>query len=189
MMCERVSDAADCEAPVPCEDDVSVLVFEEFQRDVSARRVESVCVFALRHGGERRSVSVVIADDAVVRSLNAKYRGIDDTTDVLSFGFDNAGEYYGEGAAPSEWSAGDEFVLPPTESGVLGEVIVSYPQAVRQAAAGGRSVGCELALLVVHGTLHLMGYDHVRLDDEAVMRDAEGSVIAQIDCAAGSLLR
>ena len=52
-----------------------------------------------------QAVSLVIADDMTVRALNSEYRGLDKTTDVLSFAFDNEGEYYGEGDAPSDWSA------------------------------------------------------------------------------------
>ncbi|CAI8012291.1 Endoribonuclease YbeY, partial [Geodia barretti] len=117
-------------------------------------------------------VSLVIADDETVRSLNAEYRGLDKTTDV--------GEYYGEGDAPTEWSADDGFVLPPGESAGLGEVIVSYPQAVRQAQQAGHSIERELAHLITHGILHLMGHDHMDDDEEREMNARERSVAERL---------
>ena len=152
---------------------IAVQVFDEFARAISASWLEAVCLEVLTQEGIAQHVSLVIADDDTVRALNAGYRGLDKTTDVLSFAFDNAGEYYGEGDAPSRWSADDEFVLPPGESAGLGEVIVSYPQAARQAQQAGHSVERELAFLVVHGILHLTGHDHLDDDDARVMQDKE----------------
>lgn len=123
----------------------------------------------------------MIADDEVVRALNAEYRGLDKTTDVLSFAYDNEGEYYGKGDAPSDWSADEEFVLPPGESSDLGEVIVSYPQAVRQAREAGHSVELELAYLITHGILHLMGHDHMDDDEESAMNEKEKGVIERLN--------
>ena len=159
---------------------IAVQIFDEFERAVSASWLEAVCLAVLQQEGIAQHVSVVIADDDTVRTLNAEYRGLDKTTDVLSFAFDNAGEYYGEGDVPSGWSADDEFVLPPGESAGLGEVIVSYPQAVRQARQAGHPVERELAFLVVHGILHLMGYDHMDDDDARVMQNKERRAMERV---------
>lgn len=148
---------------------VTVQVFEEFADVVSDKWLERVCRTVLEQEGEARHVSLVIADDDTVQLLNAEYRGLDKTTDVLSFAFDNEGDFYGEGDGPSEWSADDDFVLPPGESAGLGEVIVSYPQALRQAEEAGHSIKRELAHLIVHGILHLMGHDHMDDDEEREM--------------------
>ena len=120
--------------------DISVQIFDEFEGAVCYSWLEGVCRAVLEQEDVRENVSLVIADDDTVRALNAEYRGLDKTTDVLSFAYDNEGEYYGEGDAPSDWSADEDFVLPPGESSGLGEVIVSYPQAVRQAREAGHSV-------------------------------------------------
>ena len=65
-------------------------------------------------------------------------------------------------------------MLPPTENddASLGEIIISYPQTCRQAEQAGHPVGQELTVLLVHGVLHLLGYDHEEPDDEAVMMAA-----------------
>ena len=159
---------------------VAVQVFEEFQGAVCASWLERVCRATLEQEGDVRHVSLVIADDETVCALNAEYRGLHKTTDVLSFAFDNEGEYYGDGDAPSDWSADENFVLPPGESAGLGEVIVSYPQAVRQAEDAGHSVERELAHLITHGILHLMGHDHMDDDEEAVMNAKERGVMKRM---------
>ena len=164
--------------------DVSVQVFDDFEDAVSVAWLDIVCRAVLEQEGVRQQVSLVIADDETVRELNAGYRGLDKTTDVLSFAFDNEGEYYGEGDAPfeglAEGLAGEEFVLPPGESAGLGEVIVSYPQAVRQAQEAGHSIRHELASLIAHGILHLMGHDHMDDDEEREMRAKERGVLERL---------
>src|SRR4030065_1985870 len=84
-------------------------------------------------------LSVVIGDDNLLKRLNLRYRSIDTTTDVLSF--------------PS--SEPD----PDNQSIYLGDVVISLPCAQENSSAGGHPVADELQLLVVHGILHLLGYD------------------------------
>ena len=126
-------------------------------------------------------VSVVIADDQVVRELNRRHRGLDENTDVLSFSFTHEGEYYGE-EDRSARETDIDFVLPPTESNdaSLGEIIISYPQTRRQAERDGHPVDRELTVLLVHGVLHLLGYDHEEPDDEAVMKAATARAMQQL---------
>lgn len=161
--------------------DVSVQVFEEFEDLVCRSWLENVCRAVLEQDCVREEVSLVIADDEVVRALNAEYRGLDKTTDVLSFAYGNEGEYYGKGEAPSDWSADEEFVLPPGESSGLGEVIISYPQAVRQAREASHSVELELAYLITHGILHLMGHDHMDDDEESAMNEEVSAVMERLE--------
>ena len=113
-------------------------------------------------------VSVVFAGDDVVRDLNREHRGLDETTDVLAFSFAHEGEYYGEpdGRVSVEELPG--FALPPGQPEPLGEVIVSTRRRFAQAAEAGRTVRGELAALLAHGVLHLLGYDHMDPGDEAV---------------------
>ena len=119
--------------------------------------------------------SLFIADDEVVAGLNGAHRGVGEPTDVLSFSFEHWGAYYGEGEAPFERVEG--FVLPPGTSPGLGEVVVSYPQANRQAVCAGRSVERELAALIVHGLVHLAGHDHEEEEEAAAMREVEGAIL------------
>lgn len=97
-------------------------------------------------------VSIVVTSDEVVQELNRTYRGQDKTTDVLSFG-----------------QEGDGPPLPPGLPRLLGDVVVAYPQVVAQAARAGWSPADELAWLVIHGLLHLVGYDDEEETGRATM--------------------
>jgi probable rRNA maturation factor len=120
-------------------------------------------------------VGIVIADDQTVRDLNQRFLGLDEPTDVLSFGLAKADE------AP--------FALPPEEEASLGEVVIAYPTALRQAEEAGRPAEVELAHLLVHGLLHLLGYDHERPEDEGAMRRREEEILTGLAASAGPFER
>jgi probable rRNA maturation factor len=79
--------------------------------------------------------------------------------------------------------ADDSFALPPDGVTRLGEVIISYPQAIEQAREQGHSTERELALLIIHGILHLLGYDHEEPEGESEMRKKERELLER--CLAG----
>lgn len=108
-------------------------------------------------------LSIVVADDATVRELNRRYRGVDELTDVLSFGLEDE----------------HGFVTPPGSARQLGEVVISYPAAARQAEEAGHAIDAELAHLLVHGVLHLLGYDHVSAADARAMRAREEALLGR----------
>ena len=134
---------------------------------------QTVCLVSRTLEGEGvepgAAVSVVFSDDATVRALNRDYRGVDRTTDVLSFGLSE------DERPDGDTTAG--FVLPPGAGRQLGEVIVSVETAERQAAAYHRDIAHELAHLVVHGVLHLLGHDHAEAAEEARMRAREDAAL------------
>jgi probable rRNA maturation factor len=113
-------------------------------------------------------VSLVFTDSETVQRLNRDYRGVDEATDVLAFGM-----------LPQK-EGDSSFALPPDGVTRLGEVIISYPQAVEQAREEGHSVDQELALLIIHGILHLLGYDHEKPEEEAKMRAREKELLEKI---------
>lgn len=106
-------------------------------------------------------LGLVITDDDTVRDLNRRYRGMNEPTDVLSFGLESV----------------EPFVSPPDGVQRLGEVIVSFPAAERQAREAGRPLEAELAHLVVHGVLHLLGYDHQQPEEAQAMRAREEALL------------
>jgi probable rRNA maturation factor len=106
------------------------------------------------------ALSVVLADDDYVQGLNRQYRGVDAPTDVLSFPAD-----------PLPAEVEDE---PP----YLGDLIIAYPYSARQAAQTGHALDDELVLLVIHGTLHLLGYDHDTAEAEAAMWTQQADALA-----------
>ena len=143
--------------------------------------LRKVASHALDHAlpGQDCQLSLVIADDDTLKRLNREYRGLDEVTDVLSFSPFHQGHWEGEGEPPPP--ADDvPFVLPLHEPQPLGEVIISYAQAVRQAGPGPSRLERELALLVVHGVLHLLGFDHVEPSEETVMQAKEREILSFI---------
>jgi probable rRNA maturation factor len=106
-------------------------------------------------------LGIVVTDDETIRRLNREYAGEDHVTDVLSFSLQEGEEFI----------SGDPI-------GRLGEVIISWPTAEQQAAEAQHSVDDELAHLLVHGILHLLGYDHAEEADERVMREREEQLLA-----------
>ena len=129
---------------------VDIQTAPSFAGKVDAELLRRVTAEALRReeveGGV--ALSVVITDDEAVQELNRQFRDVDAPTDVLAFGSGEEGD----------------FVTSPGGSAYLGDVVISYPRAVAQAEEYGHSINRELALLAVHGVLHLSGYDHL---DEA----------------------
>ncbi len=103
-------------------------------------------------------LTVVITGDDQIRELNRRFLGEDAPTDVLSFPSE---------PAPDATAGGVDFVTAPEAEAYLGDVVISYPRAREQAEAAGHSVEAELQLLVVHGVLHLLGYD----DTEPAQRE------------------
>ncbi|MEO8607465.1 MAG: rRNA maturation RNase YbeY [Chloroflexota bacterium] len=128
---------------------------------VDAKRLEEVsaAVLAQHDVHPDSSLSVVIADNDFVRALNQQYRGIDSPTDVLSF------------------PADEPPVAIDDEPPYLGDLIIAFPYASAQAAREQHDLGDSLALLVVHGTLHLLGYDHDITENRAEMWAAQESAL------------
>jgi probable rRNA maturation factor len=102
---------------------------------------------------KKAEVSLVLCGDAEIKKLNRRWRGFDRATDVLSF----------------PQMEGEMVPQPKQAPLVLGDVVISIPTARRQAKEAGKELNDELALLWVHGLLHLLGYDHVRKADEIKM--------------------
>jgi len=100
--------------------------------------------------------SIRLADDAVLHMLNQQYRGMDKPTDVLSFG----GERWHDGMKQDGAEGDLDPAMQEGDAEYLGDIIISMERCMAQAAADGHAVDEELALLVVHGTLHLLGFDH-----------------------------
>ena len=145
-------------------------------------------------------VSLLLTDDATVRELNRQYRGLDETTDVLSFSTQHPGEWQGDDTAPSPlaaesqttspspsmgegWGEGEElfdFPIPDGEPPPLGDIVISIPQAARQAGEQGVPLHREVALLLVHGALHLLGHDHLDDAPRADMQALEQAALARI---------
>ncbi|MFY0991430.1 rRNA maturation RNase YbeY [Halomonas sp. C05BenzN] len=102
-------------------------------------------------------LTVRLVDEAESRSLNRDYRGRDRPTNVLSFPFESP---------------------PGIELGLLGDLVICHPVVVREAREQDKSLGAHYAHMVVHGTLHLLGYDHLEDDEAEAMEALEREILA-----------
>jgi probable rRNA maturation factor len=147
---------------------IGISIEQEFQGVMDQGWVRRIARTVLKAEGVAPpyEVGLVFTDPEAVRQLNRDYRGVDEPTDVLAFCM-----------LPHKEEADDPFALPPDGVTRLGEVIISYPQAAEQAKEQGHATEKELALLVIHGILHLLGYDHEEPEEEAKMRTREKELL------------
>ena len=131
--------------PVHMQSQVRRITFDQVRLERSARAILSDV------GEMSAELGILFVGDQRMRGLNRRYRGKDRTTDVLAFAMREA-------ARPQV-----SYLMPD----MLGDVVISIPTARRQAKEAGRSLDEELACLLVHGILHLCGYDHERGEKEA----------------------
>lgn len=144
---------------------IDIQIVDQFAEVVNSELIKRVISTVLTHEGitEMVEVSVLVSDDATLHTLNRDYRGVDAPTDVLSF------------ASEDDDSP---FIHPPEEPRYLGDIAISYERVCAQAREYDHTVERELAFLVVHGMLHLLGYDHERgTKDATTMRSREKMVL------------
>jgi probable rRNA maturation factor len=131
-----------------------------------AERIERAVAWVLsRHGVQPgMALTLVITGDEAVRQLNAQYRGVDAPTDILSFP-----------AEPLPESLRQEM---GEEALYLGDLVVAYPYTLGHAEEAGHAMSDELALLAIHGTLHLLGFDHENAAHQEAMWAAQAEALA-----------
>lgn len=149
------------------QEQIGIHIEEKFRGLVDDGSVKKIARQVLKAEGVAPpyEVSLVFTDSETVRQLNRDYRGVDKPTDVLAFYM-----------LPQK-GADSSFALPPDGVTRLGEVIISYPQAAEQAREQGHSLERELALLIIHGILHLLNYDHDEPEEESKMREKEKELL------------
>jgi len=161
---------------------ILVDVLPSLSEQVDERLLQEAVLQAMRAAGpeegkidapadERTNVevSIRVTDDAEMRRLNREYRGVDKPTDVLSFGLED-GEPDPTAALQR---AAPQVAHPPGWLRQLGDIVLSYPYAVRQAEELGHSIRTELAWLTIHGTLQLLGYTHYTASEAEAMERLE----------------
>ncbi len=143
---------------------IHVLIADSYADLVEAQTLELAALATLQReaGDIVPDLSIVIEDDSHLQALNKEFLDIDAPTDVLSF--------------PS----GEEDPDPETGRVYLGDVIISYPRAEEQAGAAGHALLAELSLLVVHGVLHLLGYDHGEPKEKEQMWAVQAAILREL---------
>jgi probable rRNA maturation factor len=141
---------------------VHVQIDEDFAGEVEPKllRAAARAALAQQQAPAPGEVTLVVTDDRALRQLNRKFLKEDHATDVLSF--------------PSTDHD------PRSGARLFGDIVISFPRAAAQAAAGGHPLAAELQLLVVHGMLHLLGHDHARAGDKARMWAAQTEILTTL---------
>lgn len=134
-------------------------ITNEFGYDKDYSFLESLLDYAIKKFEIDGIFSIIFISDDRMHEMNYKYRGIDRTTDVLSFALNDSV---------------DNFEM---EIEVLGDIFISIPKMIEQANEYGHSEKRELSFLTIHGLLHLLGYDHMKKEDEEVMNALQKEVL------------
>ncbi len=131
----------------------------DYEIDEARLRQAALTVLAAHDIQPGSEMTVAITDNEAVAALNLRFRGVDAPTDVLSFPMN------------------DDM---PGEVRYLGDLAIAYPYASAQAAREGHALSDSLALLVVHGTLHILGYDHDTPERKAEMWGAQAAALVRL---------
>ena len=116
---------------------------------------------------ENYEIDVSLVDDETIHQINRDYRNVDRVTDVISFAFND------------DKDPNDQINSLDVQK-MLGEILICLPQAKRQAAEIGNSLERELSFLFTHGLLHLLGYDHMTPEDEAIMFPLQEKILSLV---------
>lgn len=141
---------------------INLQIAETFTAQIDAGLLTRAAEETLKHSEKASGsdLTIVMTGDAEIQQLNRDFLEIDAPTDVLSF--------------PADYTD------PDTDANYLGDVIISYPRAVEQAAAGGHPLNAELQLLVTHGVLHLLGFDHAEPEEKEEMWSVQAEILSRL---------
>lgn len=143
---------------------INIQIVPQYEKLVEASLLDEAALATLNEANITLNVELTIAIDTddTLQQLNHQFLGVNVPTDVLSF-------------------PADEFD-PDGQIQYIGDVIISYPRAQQQAAKAGHTVNAEIQLLVVHGVLHLLGYDHQEILDKKRMWTVQESILNRLEC-------
>jgi probable rRNA maturation factor len=141
---------------------ITIQIDKPYQENIETPRLEGAVLSVFKHHetDPDSGVSILVSDDGKIQALNKEFLDVNTPTDVLSFpaGFDD----------------------PESGHIYLGDMIISFPRAQAQAEAGGHPVMEEIILLVVHGMLHLLGYDHAGEEEKERMWQVQDAILEEL---------
>ncbi len=149
---------------------ITVQMEPDYEGSLDADTLHKLAMHVLKSEGAQGplEVGVVVTTDEEVLTLNRQYLGHDYHTDVLSFGMSDGGDVE---------EGGMGFVTPSERAPYLGDVVISYDRAAEQAPEYHHSTEAEVATLLVHGLLHLLGYDDTDDEKRAQMHARQNELI------------
>jgi probable rRNA maturation factor len=139
---------------------IHIEVNPSVQSNFALESLERAALAVLVDQSTDGDLTIVLTDDVQLQELNREYLGIDAPTDVLSF-------------PASETD-------PETARRYLGDILISVPRAGEQARAAGHALDAEFQLLTVHGTLHLLGFDHADAEEKARMWEVQTEILEEL---------
>ncbi len=141
---------------------VKIEFSDTIQTSIPPELLGRAALQALSYAGREQDgdLTILLTDDKQLQQLNQQFMNVDAPTDVLSFP--------------------EDYVDPDTETRYIGDILISYPRSLEQAQAGGHPVEAEVQLLVVHGVLHLLGYDHANPDEKKEMWAIQDKILAHL---------
>ncbi len=122
-------------------------------------------------------VSVTITDNEGIQEINQEFRNIDKPTDVLSFPMIQFEEPSNFDEVDEE---SDEYFDLDTGELMIGDIMISMNKAIEQAEQFGHSLEREIGFLTAHSMLHLMGYDHIILEEESIMKEKQEQILNKV---------
>lgn len=143
---------------------INIDILEKYAAIISPNLLINTAAFVVQQISHEKEVdlSIVVTSDAVIQELNFRFRDMDSPTDVLSF--------------PSA-------EMDPDSGRIyIGDVIISYPRVIDQAKYAAHPIEDELLLLVVHGVLHLLGFDHNCPDEKNKMWGIQENLLNNLGC-------
>ena len=144
------------------------ITVDDGMKDIAQRAVDAA--FEKEDFPYGYEVSITLVDNDTIAALNREYRGVDAATDVLSFAM----------------MEGEEFLdFNEDDEAIMGDIIISMEKVLEQAKEYGHSIEREFAFLVVHGTLHLLGYTHDGQQDTKRMRQREEEILEGLGLTRG----
>ncbi len=142
---------------------INIQIEPPFDQEIPEEKILQVsqAVLEQEQADNEVETTIVLTDDETLKSLNFQHLGIDAPTDVLSF-------------------PANEFD-PDQQMPYIGDVVISVPRAKEQAKAAGHPFENEISLLIVHGILHLLGYDHDNEERKALMWKKQAEILSKLD--------
>lgn len=139
-------------------------VINNTSENVDIDKLKDIALYTLKRENIDNSIlNVIIIDNEEIHKINREYRGIDRPTDVISFALE------------------DDHTFVSLDITVLGDIYISIDKVYEQAKLYNHSVIREISFLTVHGVLHLLGYDHIKEEEEKIMFDKQRKYLDELD--------
>lgn len=139
-------------------------VINETEKEININEISNIVDYTLKKENVSNGIiNIIIVDNETIHKINKEYRGVDRPTDVISFALE------------------DDDIFIELDYRILGDIYISIDKVYEQAKSYGHSERREISFLTVHGVLHLLGYDHMELEEEKIMFKKQDEILNELD--------